>query len=70
MFNTEFSFSLAYFDFGQPHAAGQPRALTFTPGTPARSAHPQRHPVSVASGEGKAPLPNARRRARVRGTKR
>jgi hypothetical protein len=47
---------------GQPHAAGHPRALTFTPGTPVRSAHPQRHPVPVASGEGKAPLPNARRR--------
>jgi hypothetical protein len=47
---------------GQPHATGQPRALTFTPGTPMRSAHPERHPVPVASGEGKAPLPNARRR--------
>jgi hypothetical protein len=47
---------------GQPHATGQPRALTFTPGRPVRSAHPERHPVPVASGEGKAPLPNARRR--------
>ncbi len=47
---------------GQPHAAGQPRALTFTPSTPMRSPHAQRHPVPVASGEGKAPLPHARRR--------
>jgi integrase len=38
-----------------------PFALTFAPGTPLRS-DPQRQPLPVAGGEGKAPLPNARRR--------
>jgi hypothetical protein len=47
---------------GQPHATGQPGALTSAPGTPMWSAHSQRGTVPIASGEGEAPLPNARRR--------
>jgi hypothetical protein len=48
----------------QPRATEHPRALTFTPSTPVRSADAERDGVPVARSEEQAPLPNARRRKR------
>ena len=52
----------------QPHGTEEPRAIAFAERAALRSSEPQRQPLPVPRGEGKETLPNARRRARVRGT--
>jgi hypothetical protein len=47
---------------GQARATSDPRALAFTPGSPVRSADPEREPVPIAGGERQEKMPNARRR--------
>jgi hypothetical protein len=46
---------------GQPFAPGVARAFAFAPGVPLWSADPRREAVPVAGGEGKEPMPDARR---------
>jgi hypothetical protein len=55
---------------GQPHATNYPGPIAAPDGEAMRSQNPEREPMSVAHGEGPQALPNARRGARVRGTKR
>jgi hypothetical protein len=52
----------------QPYGTEEPRAISSTEGAALRCAEPQREPLPVPRGEGKETLPDARRRARVRGT--
>jgi hypothetical protein len=54
----------------QAHAPVDPQALAFTPGAPVLCSDPQREAVSVASGEGKGALSDARRVQGKRRTKR
>jgi hypothetical protein len=47
---------------GQAHAANDPRALAFAPGSPVWSADPKRDALPVAGSERQEEVPNARRR--------